>query len=156
MKGNAKVIAQLNGLLAMELTAVDQYFIHSEMCADWGFGELQEHIHHEMEEELDHAKKLIQRILFLEGTPKVGGRKALSVGKTVPAILKNDLKLELSVVKALKTAIGICEAASDYESRHILTGLLEDTEMDHTYWLEKQLKLIDAMGLENYLQSQAS
>ena len=156
MKGNSKVISQLNALLGMEMTAVDQYFIHSEMCADWGLKALHDHIHHEMEEELDHAKQLIQRILFLEGTPNISSRKALNVGKTVPAILKNDLKLEISVVKALRAAIAVCESAGDYESRHILTGLLEDTEMDHTYWLEKQLRLIDAMGLENYVQSQAS
>jgi len=155
MKGDAKVIKELNSLLAYELTAADQYFVHSEMYSDWGFKELYERIHHEWEEELDHAKKLIERILFLEGAPNVGKREALKIGKDVPSMLKSDLAMELDVGKRLKDAIAICEKAQDYVSRQILVGLLDDTETDHTYWLEKQLGLIDKMGLENYLQSAA-
>lgn len=155
MKGDTKVIKELNSLLAYELTAADQYFVHSEMYSDWGFKELYERIHHEWEEELEHAKKLIERILFLEGAPNVGKREALKIGKDVPSMLKSDLAMELDVGKRLKTAIAICEKAQDYVSRQILVGLLDDTETDHTYWLEKQLGLIDKMGLENYLQSAA-
>jgi len=155
MKGDAKVIKELNSLLAYELTAADQYFVHSEMYSDWGLNALYERIHHEWEEELEHAKKLIERILFLEGTPNVGKREALKIGKDVPSMLKSDLAMELDVGKRLKDAIAICEKAQDYVSRQILVGLLDDTETDHTYWLEKQLGLIDKMGLENYLQSAA-
>ncbi len=156
MKGSKKVLDQLNELLKGELTAADQYFVHSEMYNDWGLTELYERLHHEFEEELEHAKRLIERILFLEGTPKVGARDKLLIGKDVPSMLANDLKSEISVVKALKKAIKICEDEQDYQSREILVSLLEDTEEDHTYWLEKQLGLIEKMGLENYIQSKAS
>ncbi len=156
MKGSKKVLDQLNELLKGELTAADQYFVHSEMYSDWGLTALYERLHHEFEEELEHAKRLIERILFLEGVPKVGARDKLLIGKDVPSMLKNDLKSELGVVAALKKAIKICEEEQDYQSREILVSLLEDTEEDHTYWLEKQLGLIDKMGLENYIQSQTS
>ncbi len=156
MKGDKKVIEELNSLLTYELTAADQYFVHSEMYSDWGFDKLYERIHHEWEEELSHAKKLIERILFLEGIPNVGNRDALKIGKDVPSMMKSDLAMEIDVGQGLKKAIAICEKAQDYISREILIGLLDDTEMDHTYWLEKQLGLIDKMGLENYLQSASS
>ncbi|MFT6557574.1 bacterioferritin [Sneathiella sp.] len=156
MKGSKKVLDQLNELLKGELTAADQYFVHSEMYNDWGLGDLYERLHHEFEEELEHAKKLIERILFLEGVPQVGARDPLLIGTDVPSMLQNDLKSELSVVAALKKAIRICEEEQDYQSREILVSLLEDTEEDHTYWLEKQLGLIKKMGLENYIQSKAS
>jgi len=155
MKGSDKVLNQLNGLLKGELTAADQYFVHSEMYNDWGMTELYERLHHEFEEELVHAKRLIERILFLEGTPHVGARDSLLIGQDVPSMLKNDLKSELGVVAALKSSIKICEEEQDYQSREILVKLLEETEEDHTYWLEKQLGLIDKMGLENYIQSKS-
>lgn len=156
MKGNKKVIDQLNALLKGELTAADQYFVHSEMYSDWGMNELYERLHHEFEEELDHAKRLIARILFLEGTPHVGARDKLLIGNDVPSMMENDLKSEIGVVAALKAAIKICEDEQDYQSREILEDLLKDTEEDHTYWLEKQLGLIGKMGLENYIQSKSS
>jgi bacterioferritin len=156
VKGDKNVLKVLVELLVSELSAADQYFVHSEMYQDWGFTKLHEHTAHERDEELDHAKKLIARILFLEGTPDVHSRDPIKVGKDVPAMLRNDLAVELAVGKALKAAIAVCEKASDYVSRDILVGLLDDTEMDHTYWLEKQLGLIEKMGLENYLQSSAS
>lgn len=156
MKGNKKVLKALNGLLASELTAADQYFIHSRMYDDWGLGKLHERLSHEMQEELEHASRLIERILFLEGTPDLSNRAPLKVGKDVPAMLKNDLAMEMSVVKELRDVIALCETESDYQTRAILTSLLEDTEEDHTYWLEKQLGLIDKMGLHNYIQSAAS
>lgn len=156
MKGEKSVIEQLNSLLTGELSAVDQYLIHAKMYEDWGLGELHEHTKHEMEEEQDHARRLIERILFLEGTPNVAARDALRIGKDVPSMLKNDLALELDVVSALKTAIALCEKSADFVSRDLLVELLDDTEMDHTHWLEKQLGLIDKMGLQNYMQSKAS
>ncbi|WP_169570084.1 bacterioferritin [Sneathiella limimaris] len=156
MKGSKKVIDTLNALLTHEMSAADQYFIHSRMYEDWGLEELYERLKHEQEEELDHAAQLVQRILFLEGTPDVASRAKLNIGKDVPSMMKSDLAYELSVVTELKKAIAVCEKEQDYVSRNILLGLLKDTEEDHTYWLEKQLGLIDKMGLENYIQSKSS
>jgi len=153
MKGNAKVIEQLQKLLAGELAAIDQYFIHSRMYDDWGLNELYERIKHETEEEMEHADALIRRMLFLEATPDLSQREGINVGSNVPEMLKNDLDLEYAVVTALKEAIAICETEHDYQSREILEKLLLDTEEDHAYWLEKQLALIDKIGVENYLQS---
>lgn len=154
MKGDAKIIASLNKLLAGELTAMDQYFVHSRMYADWGFDKLAERVGHEMADETAHADALIKRILFLEGTPDLSQREPLKVGHDVPAMLRNDLDLELAVVAALKEVIACCESVRDYETREMLEAMLEDTEEDHAYWLEKQLGLIDKVGLQNYLQSQ--
>jgi len=154
MRGNKKVIKVLNSLLTGELSAADQYFVHSRMYQDWGFGKLYERIAHEAQEELQHADELVQRILFLEGTPNVASRDALEIGADVPGMLANDLKLELEVASALKKAIRTEENEQDYQTREILELLLKDTEEDHTYWLEKQLGLIEKIGLENYLQKQ--
>ena len=153
MRGNKKVIAVLNTLLTGELSAADQYFVHSRMYQDWGLDKLYERIAHEAQDELQHADGLIQRILFLEGTPDVASRDALRIGTDVPSMFANDLKLELEVVSALKEAIKITEEEQDYQTREILEVLLKDTEEDHTYWLEKQVGLIEKIGLENYLQS---
>lgn len=154
MKGNDKVIKALNGLLGYELAAMDQYFIHSRMYDDWGISKLYERIDHEFDDEKGHAAALIERILFLEGTPDMVTRPAIKVGKDVPEMLKNDLDVEYAVDKALKDAIKICEDEQDYQTRQILGKLLEDTEVDHAWWLEKQLGLIDKVGLQNYIQSQ--
>lgn len=154
MKGNQRVIDAMNGLLAAELAAMDQYFIHSKMYEDWDLAKLHERVAHEFDDEKRHASALIERILFLEGTPDVVTREPINVGKDVSAMLRSDLELEYSVAGALKDAIGICEKERDYQTREILVQLLEDTEVDHAYWLEKQLGLIERMGLENYLQSQ--
>ena len=153
MRGNNKVIKVLNKLLTGELSAADQYFVHSRMYQDWGLEKLYKRIAHETQEELHHADKLIQRILFLEGKPDVASRASLNIGEDVPGMLENDLKLELEVVAELKDAIKISEEEQDYQTREILEMLLKDTEEDHTYWLEKQLGLINKVGLENYLQS---
>ncbi len=153
MKGKQTVIDQLNLLLANELTAMDQYFVHSEMYRDWGLSKLHERIAHEFEDEKGHASKLIERILFLEGRPDLVTRIPLRVGNDVPEMLKNDLLVEQEVGAALKEAIALCEQEADYQSRDILQGLLEDTEADHTFWLEQQLGLINKVGLQNYLQS---
>jgi len=156
MKGNKTVIDTLNGLLTHEMSAADQYFIHSRMYHDWGLGDLYERLKHEQEEELDHASRLVERILFLEGMPDVSARDKLKIGTDVPSMMKSDLAYELMVGKNLKAAINICEKEQDYISRTLLVDLLKDTEEDHTYWLEIQLGLIDKMGLENYIQSKTS
>jgi bacterioferritin len=153
MKGSKKVIDTLKFLLAGELTAIDQYFIHSRVYEDWGLTKLYDRIAHEMEDETAHADLMIKRILFLEGFPDLANREPLNVGKTVPEMLQNDLDLEYAVVKNLKDAIVICEQEKDFETRAMLVQQLEDTEEDHTHWLEQQLGLIDRIGLQNYLQA---
>jgi bacterioferritin len=154
MKAESGVIDHLNALLSGELTAIDQYFIHSRMYENWGLSKLYERIHHEMEEEQVHADALIKRILFLEGTPDLGTRDALKVGSSVPEMLRNDLDVEYRVIEHLRRVIAFCEAARDFQTREILLGLLKDTEEDHAHWLETQLRLIDGVGIQNYLQSQ--
>jgi bacterioferritin len=154
MKGDNEVIEQLNKLLAGELTAMDQYFIHSRMYENWGFNKLYERINHEMQDETRHADALIKRILFLEGAPDLAQREPLTIGSQVPEMLKSDLELEFRVIASLKEVIAYCESVKDYNTREILKSMLQDTEDDHTYWLETQLGLIDRIGLENYLQSQ--
>ncbi|MCQ8130010.1 bacterioferritin [Methylomonas rivi] len=153
MKGNDQVIAQLNELLAGELTAIDQYFIHSRMYENWGYGKLYERIAHEVQDETQHADALIKRILFLEGTPDLSKREPLHVGRTVQEMLKNDLAVELKVVSDLRRVMGFCESVRDYQTREILRVMLEDTEHDHAHWLEQQLGLIESIGLQNYLQA---
>ncbi|MGB9495322.1 MAG: bacterioferritin [Azonexus sp.] len=154
MKGDKKIIDILNDLLAGELTAVDQYLIHGEMYADMGFAQLAEKALHESDHERLHARALIQRILFLESKPNLAKREALKIGRTVPEMLKSDLAVEYKVVGELKKAMAACELAQDYVSRDMLGIQLEDTEMDHAYYLEKQLRLIEQVGLQNYQQSQ--
>ena len=154
MKGDTTVVDHLNSLLAGELTAADQYFVHSRMYDNWGLPKLHERIAHEMSEELEHASRLIARILFLEGVPDLSKRDPLQVGQDVPAMLTNDLAMEMKVVAHLKEVIAHCETVQDYQTREILESMLADTEEDHTWWLEKQLGLIGKVGLQNYLQSQ--
>lgn len=154
MKGNEQVIAHLNELLAGELTAIDQYFVHSRMYENWGFNKLHERIAHEVQDETDHADALIKRILFLEGAPDLSRREPLHVGCSVEEMLRNDLALELNVVQALRKVMAFCESVQDYQTREILQAMLEDTEHDHAHWLEQQLGLIERIGLQNYLQSQ--
>ena len=151
MNGDTQVIDYLNKLLAGELMARDQYFIHSRMYREWGYNKLFEHLDHEMAEETQHADALITRILMLGGTPNMQPEK-LNVGQTVPAMLQADLNVELSVRDALKQGMALCEKALDFVSRDLLLAQLKDTEEDHAHWLEQQLRLIDAMGLPNYLQ----
>lgn len=154
MKGATEVVDYLKDLLRGELAARDQYFLHSRMYQDWGFTKLFERINHEMEEETQHADALLQRILFLEGTPNMTAKK-IHPGATVPEMLKSDLKLEYEVRAALAKGIELCEQHGDYTSREILVLQLNDTEEDHAYWLEQQLGLIERIGVQNYLQSQA-
>ncbi len=154
MKGNERVINELKKLLAGELAARDQYFIHSRMCEDWGLTKLYEHYEHERDEETQHADAIIKRILFLEGKPDLNNQDTLNVGSDVVSMLQNDLALEYHVTGALKAVIKVCEEEQDYVSREMLEKQLSDTEEDHAYFLEKQLKLIKLIGLQNYLQSQ--
>ncbi|WP_111979289.1 bacterioferritin [Algibacillus agarilyticus] len=154
MKGNTKVIDALNVLLANELSAMDQYFIHSRMYDDWGLSKLFERISHESDDERQHASLLIERILFLEGKPDMVTRDGLQIGDDVPTMLENDLKVEYAVGNLLKQTILLCESEQDYVTRDMLTTLLEETENDHAHWLEQQLRLIKMLGLPNYLQSQ--
>lgn len=156
MKGNQTIIDTLNDLLAGELTATDQYLIHGELYADMGLPALAEHTLHESLHEREHATLIIQRILFLEGKPQLAKRDALNIGEDVKAMLSADLALEYQVVSDLKAAIVACEQAQDFVTREMLLVQLDDTEMDHAYWLEKQLKLIGLVGIENYIQSQTT
>lgn len=153
MQGNPEVIDYLNFLLGGELAARDQYFIHSEMYAEWEYGKLFDRIHHEMHDETIHSQLLIRRIMMLGGTPNMTVDE-IHVGSTVPEMLQFDLDLEYKVRKHLKDGIALCEKLQDYVTRDMLVGQLKDTEEDHAHWLEKQLRLIDMMGLQNYLQSQ--
>lgn len=153
MRGHATIIDHLNDLLAGELTAIDQYFIHSRMLQNWGFQPLFERIDHEMQEEQAHAEALIRRILFLEGNPNLGRRDALNIGMTVPDMFRNDLAVEYRVISHLRVVIAACETERDYETRRILLQLLKDTEEDHAYWLEIQLGLIERLSLPKYLQA---
>lgn len=154
MKGKDAVLQQLYKLLRGELAARDQYFTHSRMYQDWGLQKLYERIDHEMQDETQHADALIQRILFLEGIPDLSQQDGLKIGKTVPEMLQSDLDLEYKVIGDLKEAIAVCETEQDYHTRELLRQMLADTEEDHAYWLEKQLGLIEKIGLQNYLQSQ--
>lgn len=154
MKGKQNIIDGLNELLGYELAAMDQYFIHSQMYLDWGLNKLYERINHEFDDERGHATKLIERMLFLEGTPDMQTRVGFKVGKDVPEMLESDLRVEYDVDAKLKEVIALAEREEDYVTRDILMVLLDDTEMDHAYWLEQQLGLIKRLGLPNYLQSQ--
>ncbi|WP_182406532.1 bacterioferritin [Psychrobacter sp. GP33] len=153
MIGSQKVIDYLNFLLGGELAARDQYFIHSEMYAEWHFGKLYDRISHEMHDETLHAQAIIRRILMLGGKPNMKVND-IHIGATVPEMLQFDLNLEYEVQQHLKDGIALCEAEYDYVSREMLVVQLKDTEEDHAHWLEQQLRLIDMVGLPNYLQSQ--
>ncbi|MCL1622806.1 bacterioferritin [Moraxella sp. Tifton1] len=155
MKSSQKVIDYLNFLLAGELGARDQYFIHSQMYAEWELGKLHDRIYHEMEDETLHARLIINRIIMLGGTPNMQVAE-INIGSDVPSMLKSDLDLEYAVQEHLKKGIALCESEQDYVTRDMLVSQLEDTEKDHTHWLEKQLRLIDLMGLPNYLQTQTA
>jgi len=154
MQGHPEVLESLKDLLRGELAARDQYFIHSRQYEDLGFTKLYERMGHEMEEETQHADAILRRILMLGG--KVDMRPhEVNVGQTVPEMLRKDLETEYSVQKQLKNAMALCEQHRDYVSRDMLLAQLRDTEEDHAYWLEKQIGLIEKIGLQNYLQSQS-
>jgi len=151
MKGDSEVIGRLNALLANELTAIDQYFVQSRMFEHWGYMKLHERISHESDDERGHADNLVKRILFLDGQPDVTARAALNIGTNPKEILENDLAFEIEVAKSLNDAIALCREKIDNGTRELLEELLADTERDHILWFETQLRLIDDVGLKNYL-----
>lgn len=153
MKGDRGVIQQLNRQLTNELSAINQYFLHARMWKHWGFERMAKHEYKESIDEMKHADKLIERILMLDGIPNLQDLHKLRIGETLPEGLSLDLSLERDSHVVLVEAIGVCERAADYVSREILREILEDTE-EHIEFLETQLKLIDDVGLQNYLQSQ--
>ena len=154
MKGNATVLEHLQKLLNCELAARDQYMAHSRIYKDMGLHALYHRLDHEMEEETEHADALIERMLFLETTPDFNQQDAVNVGTEITEMLQNDLDVEYKVIAMLKETMAVCESVQDYDTRQILTKLLDDSEMDHAYWLEQQLRLIKTVGMQNYLQSQ--
>ena len=152
MKGSPEVLEQLNKALREELTAINQYFLHAEMCENWGYDRLSEYIKKQSIGEMKHAEALIERILFLEGNPSMQPLE-LTVGKNVQEMMQSDLDLELSAVKAYNAAIQIAVAEKDNGSRDLLVVLLKDEE-DHVDWLEAQMHQIRELGYERYLTMQ--
>ncbi|HEX7730933.1 MAG TPA: bacterioferritin [Terracidiphilus sp.] len=154
MKGNAKVIEQLNRALREELTAINQYFVHAEMCENFGYEKLSKYIKKQSIDEMKHAESLMERILFLDGTPSMEPL-ALSIGKNVKEMLEADLKLEIGAVAMYNEAIQISVDNKDNGSRDLFVQLLKDEE-EHVDWLEAQVHMIKEMGYERYLSIQTS
>ena len=150
MKGDAKVIEYLNKALYNELTAINQYFLHAKMLKNWGFKELAGHEYKESIDEMKHADKLSERILFLDGLPNFQALGKLRIGETPREILECDLALEQEALPPLREAIAYCESVADYVSRQLFVDIL-DSEEEHIDWLETQLSVIDRIGEPNYL-----
>jgi len=153
MKGDKDVLQFLNRALTNELTSINQYFLHSRMFRNWGLDKLAEHEEKESVDEMKHADRLIQRILFLEGLPNLQDLDKLLIGENVPEAISCDLKLEQRAVPVLREAINHCESVHDFVSRELFEDILESEE-DHIDWLETQLRLLDEVGVQNYQQSQ--
>ena len=153
MKGDPKVIAVLNEVLKAELTAINQYFLHAEMCANWGYYRLAGHTRKESIEEMVHAERCIERILYLDGSPNMSDYFKINIGQTVEQQYKNDVQLEYDAVKRLNDGIQLCIAVNDGGSRELAEKILSDEE-HHIDWLEAQLHAIGEMGYQNYLAQQ--
>lgn len=153
MKGNPKVIEVLNQALKAELTAINQYFLHAEMCENWGYERLAKLIRKESIEEMVHAEKLIERILFLDATPNMSDYFKINIGSTVEQQFTNDVHLEYDAVKRLNAGIRLCVEVGDNGSRELLQDILEDEE-HHIDWLEGQLHAMSEIGAQNYLAEQ--
>ncbi|MCB1169029.1 MAG: bacterioferritin [Leptospiraceae bacterium] len=153
MKGDPKVIEFLNQAIKNELTAINQYFLHSKIFKDWGLSRLADYEYKESIDEMKHADQLIERVLFLEGLPNLQDLNKLRIGEDVQECLKGDLALEMDALPMLKQAIEYCEANKDYVSRELFSSILE-AEEEHVDFLETQLGLIEKIGIQNYLQSQ--
>ena len=153
MKGDAKVIEFLNQVLKAELTAINQYFLHAEMCENWGYERLSKLMKKESIEEMVHAEKCIERILYLDGTPNMSDYFKINIGASLQEQLKNDLDLEYTAVKRLNEGMKIAEDLHDNGSRDLLRNILLDEE-HHVDWLEGQLHAIGEMGIQNYLAQQ--
>ena len=153
MKGDAKVIAVLQEVLKAELTAINQYFLHAEMCENWTYRKLAEITRKESIEEMTHAEKLIERILYLDGTPNMSDYFKINIGNNVEQQFKNDVQVEYDAVKRLNDGIRLCQSAGDNGSRELLEKILVDEE-HHIDYLEAQLHAIKEMGIQNYLAQQ--
>ncbi len=154
MKGNEKLISSLNSLLADELTAISQYMVHSEMCESWGYGKLHESLEKQAKDEMHHAEWLIQRILFLEGTPVVSKLNPMKIGKNVTEMVTSDHEAEATAIRAYNDAIALSHDVKDQSTGDLLTKILK-MEEGHLDWAEIQSTQIKHMGLENYLANQA-
>jgi bacterioferritin len=153
MKGDPKIIEILNEVLTAELTAINQYFVHGEMCENWGFERLHHVIRKHSIGEMKHAEELIERVLFLEGVPNVQRLGKINIGENIQEIFKSDYALELDALPRLNQGIETCRELGDNNSRHLLEEILEDEE-EHVDWLEAQMSLIEQVGLQNYLAEQ--
>jgi bacterioferritin len=153
MKGDRKIIDTLNDVLTAELTAINQYFVHGEMCDNWGYDRLHHAIRKHSIEEMKHAEEVIERILFLEAVPNMQRLGKINIGENVPEQMKVDLALEMDAVKRLNEGIEQCRELDDNNSRHLLEEILEDEE-EHIDWIEAQIALIEQVGVQNYLAQQ--